>query len=298
MQRQLMNCMLHASAFLTRRILRVILGCVLLCVVSPNDCRVMAEKPASVSRNGAAKELEIARECLEKMLRIAGEFRFEMPDDQPPAEIHPQALLRWNNPVSTVRDGILGVYLTEGRPVGFVEIQLHASGTIIHEFSSVLDKDVELQRDSKSFWTPADTWSKYLRIESMPPPAPKKTQRLLQMKMLARKFAILDQFGFQDDDITPYTLRLMPNPIYRIEENEALIDGACFVFAQGTNPEAVLLVEAVREDERSVYRCLIVPSTIYALRATFDGDVVWQKPRHKVFNEKKGPYLAGRYMPD
>ena len=34
----------------------------------------------------------------------------------------------------------------------------------------------------------------------------------------------------------------------------ALIDGAVFAFVQGTDPEAVLLIEAVRRDDRTVWQ--------------------------------------------
>jgi len=297
-----LNCMFHASGFPIRRRLPMMLSFgLLLCVVIQTHCAVVAEETAAASRNGNSEEEDAATERLETMLRIGAEFQFQLPDEQPPAKFHPQALLRWTNPVSTVRDGIVGVYVSEGRPVGFVEIQMHDTGRVAHEFSSISDQEVVLKRGDKPFWIPADDWSTYLRIEGAPKPSAKKTQRLVQMKMIARKFQIVDEFGLREGEITPYTLRLLPNPVYRFNfdgEGE-IVDGAFFVFAQGgTDPEAVLWIEAVKQAEQSFYRCVFAPSTIFELTASADGEVIRHKPRRLVFDERKGDHFAGGYKPE
>ena len=68
-------------------------------------------------------------------------------------------------------------------------------------------------------------------------------QRLRQMRHYAGEFTS-DQT--RRDGITRDN-RLLTQPIYRYRGTESpLIDGAVFVFAQGTNPEVYLLLEAYR----------------------------------------------------
>jgi hypothetical protein len=89
----------------------------------------------------------------------------------------------------------------------------------------------------------------------------------------------------------------MPQPVYRYEEADEKVDGGMFVFAQGTNPEAVLLLEAFGEGKKG-WRFGFAPSTTYELTARLGGDegpVVWSKPRYQVFGGQSGPYLADFY---
>ena len=88
----------------------------------------------------------------------------------------------------------------------------------------------------------------------------------------------------------------MPQPVYRYEEPDENIDGGLFVFAQGTNPEAVLLLEARRDSEKAGWRYGFAQTTIYELSAHLDGEegpVVWTKPRYKFFDMPTGPYRSG-----
>jgi hypothetical protein len=67
-------------------------------------------------------------------------------------------------------------------------------------------------------------------------------ERLQQMKDLAKQLTASygggpDQKGLE--------LRLLPEPMHRYADaGSGLLDGAIFVFAHGSNPEIVLLVEA------------------------------------------------------
>ena len=275
---------------------------IITCLFYAGGVNVLAQKqPKSPSpqRNGLAETNSgKSQKRLQFMLKAASRFRFEFPEEKgAEASLHPKALLRWSNPISTVRDGMIGMYKLGDRPISFVEFQMHASGTVIHEFNIASRKAVELKRDGRTIWKPLQRWSVYRELTDAPDPASDKLKRLTQMKRLARRFKVTDQFGWEEDDITPYELRLMPNPVYRYGNSDRVIDAACFIFAQGTNPEAILLLEAVESGDETGWRYLFVPSTIYELTVRLDGKVVWEKPRYKVFGNSKGPYYASRYQP-
>jgi hypothetical protein len=63
------------------------------------------------------------------------------------------------------------------------------------------------------------------------------------LRQLAREFTVAERHRGE-----PNVLRLLTQPIDRYQDPEAGIeDGAAFVFAYGTNPELVLLLECDRD---------------------------------------------------
>jgi hypothetical protein len=65
--------------------------------------------------------------------------------------------------------------------------------------------------------------------------------RLSQMRTISREFTVQKT----DREKVSRELRLLPQPVYRYPEDAMSgLDGALFVFVQGTRPEVSLLVEA------------------------------------------------------
>ena len=67
------------------------------------------------------------------------------------------------------------------------------------------------------------------------------------MRRAVRAFHFVDNWGETGTTAkSEWELRLMPTPLLRYSSaTNKIIDGALFAFAQGTNPEALVLVEAV-----------------------------------------------------
>jgi hypothetical protein len=69
--------------------------------------------------------------------------------------------------------------------------------------------------------------------------------------------------------------------VFRYDLQEAktahpdLIDGALFAFVQGTDPEVLLLLEAVRHDKGPRWQFACARATAGGLEAKLDGQVVW-----------------------
>jgi hypothetical protein len=58
-----------------------------------------------------------------------------------------------------------------------------------------------------------------------------------------------------DPDGTRWDLRLLRQPLYRYNDDRGdLVDGAVFCFAQGTNPDVIVVLEARREDNDLVWQ--------------------------------------------
>ncbi len=245
----------------------------------------------------ALSEKEKAERRMKFMMQALGRYEVVYPGEPPQvAKLHEKPLLRWTNPVTVVKDGTLAVYTRGGRPDVVCEFQIHNEQTAAAEFSAIRVEGMQLQRDGQTVFRADHGWFKFQDLPDAPRPAEKPAQRLGQMRKLAERFAVVDRFGWNEDEIQRYNLRLMPQPVYRYEEPGEKIDGGLFVFAQGTNPEAVLLLEARLDGEHPGWRYGFAPTTIYELNAHLDGEdgpVVWSKPRYKFFDMPTGPYRSG-----
>lgn len=96
------------------------------------------------------------------------------------------------------------------------------------------------------------------------------------MKDLARRF----KCRLTSADGKSEELRLLPRPLYRYKtERKDLVDGALFTFVQGTDPEAVLVLEAAVSDGKAKWRYALARSTGVAVEADLDGETIWSEPR-------------------
>jgi hypothetical protein len=70
---------------------------------------------------------------------------------------------------------------------------------------------------------------------------------------------------------------LLSQPIHRFAADKAgIVDGALFAFAEGTDPEALLLLEAVRGEGQSLaWRYTLARLTSRPLEADLDEGRVW-----------------------
>lgn len=109
-----------------------------------------------------------------------------------------------------------------------------------------------------------------------PIPAATAAGRLAQMRRLSEQFSI----RMEPMDEQPTQLRLLPQPIYRYEDNAAgVVDGAVFSFAEGTDPEALLMLEAVRKPNAEAYwQYSLAKMTSRPIVARRHDEVVWSVP--------------------
>jgi hypothetical protein len=96
-------------------------------------------------------------------------------------------------------------------------------------------------------WAPKAAGVEFREIPGAPAPAAGAAEQLRQMRDLANRFTARE---FWHVTAQHYPLRLLPHPIDRYSDAKSgLIDGAIFIFANATNPEVLLLIEARRRGE-------------------------------------------------
>lgn len=134
-------------------------------------------------------------------------------------------------------------------------------------------------------------------IEGAEPPANSPARRLVQMRELARRF----RASSYKDDGAPNELRLMPQPLFRYQDNaQGTVDGALFAFAEGNDAEALLLIEATTSARGAGgrWRYTLARMTSYRVAVRLDDQEVfvveayWKEPR-----KSEAPYSEARDGP-
>ncbi len=129
-------------------------------------------------------------------------------------------------------------------------------------------------------WSPETSGVEFKEIPGAPAPAETAAARLRQMKVLADRFKVT-MTGWKPDRSDREELRLLPKTLYRAQPGEPTgqdpgwIDGGVFAFVQGTDPEAILLLEAVRPNGRLHWQYACARATSAGLEARLDKTVVW-----------------------
>jgi hypothetical protein len=83
--------------------------------------------------------------------------------------------------------------------------------------------------------------------------------------------------GWRADRSDRTELRRLPRELYRYQpEKPPVIDGAVFAFVMGTDPEALLMIEAVQGPDHTDWQYAFVRETSASLQARHVDQVVWK----------------------
>jgi hypothetical protein len=226
-----------------------------------------------------------------------GRYTIKVTGHDEPATVS-DACLRWTNPVSGSKDGVLAVFtFGGGRPAVIGQFFHVGPKRWVNEFAIIATDDVTIMRSGQRFWKPAEYICKFADVPDAPTPSEKAPLRLAQMRKIAGDFTVVDQFGWEEAKITPHNLRLLTQPVYRYAEEGKIIDGALFVYAVGTDPECNLLIEAYSDEKGARYRYALAPMSIYQLEARYKDREVWGIERRIVFGGDCSKYYALTYGP-
>jgi hypothetical protein len=206
----------------------------------------------------------------------------------------------WTNPVRTRgQDGACYVWTCEGRAEVFgCFFSFPAIGPrmLYHEFHSLSPSVLDVQRAGShaQTWTPLAPGIRIVPIAGAPGPAPSAPQRLAQMRTLARDFSA----SSRDRKDRLWELRLLPQPLYRYESTDPdVLDGALFTFvtSAGTDPEALLLIEARQPgpNDSPIWHHAIARFTDLQLSVRHKGNEVFSIPL--IPENSPDPDLKHRY---
>jgi hypothetical protein len=242
---------------------------ILICMV----INVVAAVACSQDKS-AEPQLPDRKEWLAQRAREFASYRFEI-DDAPhrPLTLEPTPILDWTNPERDTFFGATFVWTYEGRP----ELIGSAYGrgkSLRHEFHSLSTQPIVAERSGSRVhrFAPGIQWRE---LEGAPQPAASYALRLPQMRRQAERFEM--KMIFWRPREVHHPLRRLPQPVYRSPAS-ALDEVALFVFAQGTDPECVLLLEAKSD---KTWRYAFARQNEGTLQADLDGKQVLDMPPHQ-----------------
>lgn len=183
-------------------------------------------------------------------------------------KLREEPIIKWSNPVSGA-EGSVFVWTSDGRPIALAKCHLNSRNSYhVETLISISDNRLRMSESEQVSWEPTEPGVKFETLADLGLPAGTESLRLAQMRRAAREFRFVDHWGETGTTAkSEWELRLMPAPLLRYSSaSNKIIDGALFAFAQGTNPEAIVLIEAVETANGRVWRAAPSRLTGYQVR--------------------------------
>jgi hypothetical protein len=213
-------------------------------------------------------------------------------------KVEPTSVLRWTNPGMGRVYGDLYLWIADGRPE--VVMSLFKTWEPAHGFHAEMHSlaltAVEAERDGKIVWQPLKPGVTLQDVPDAAKPAA-ASQRLSQMRALAREFSAELTDYRRNDAGERQALRLLTQPMYRYQSTDAeLLDGAMFAFVLGTDPEVFLLLEARRSKETPRWQFGLARMNNDSLAVSYKDREVWRIKRAEAEYEDRlhAPYILMR----
>ena len=236
------------------------------------------------------------------MRRIAEGVEVAIIDDGPrEVEMIAEPLFRFNDPARDFSDGSIWGFGKKGRPTALLSLSLHPNnGTLgwLYEINSLTSRPVQATIPGMPNWSTRAAGLEFKSVPDAPAPAAKDAARRRQFREISARFAGFESFRKTPDaKLERYELRLLPRPIYSYSDPDAgLIDGAIFLMTYGTNPEIVLVIEVVRENEKLAWRYAMTRISYAELHVEFDKHEIWTQPHLQGTNATNPYWLFFRPM--
>jgi hypothetical protein len=211
-----------------------------------------------------------------------------------PLALQPEPVLTWSNPIVGEIYGNVFIWTSKGRPevVGSLHKWYSPHHHSAIEFLSLSTGQLVAHwNGSTAFWTPARPGIELKPIPEAPRPASTPSQRLRQIRELAKDFSGRERLYEETERET----RLLAQPVYRYSDcQEPVIDGALFAFVQGTDPETFLLIEARRVDGKPQWRYALARMNHVAMRVSYRGKEIWAAPLlpFAQVQDRRAPYAT------
>jgi hypothetical protein len=215
-----------------------------------------------------------------RMKELAGSFQvFAVPGKkQSEAKLVAEPVLRYGDSTRKNDEGSLWIWQSGGRPTAIAGIEFYPSrpkeAAWLFEIASLSSERISVQRGDDLAWTAKEPGAKWQPIANADPPADKPVRRLAQMKELSRRFTAHER------ETTEGRLELRPltSPLYRYSDAASdVLDGAIFSFANGTNPEVLLVLEAYKVKGATQWRFALAQMTGAKVIVLQDGKQVWER---------------------
>ena len=226
------------------------------------------------------------------------------PSQTSSTELLARPVLRWRN-TARGQDGeaMFVIWHRDGHPLAMASIYPWA-GNLMHEFDLLARKPGLVAKSKEDvIWMPTSAGVDFRKVPDAKVPGASHAARLREMKVLAARFEGT-MTGWNAADSDNEKLRLLPRPLYRYqvspedETTDVPLDGALFAFATGTDPEIVLVLEAVGTGDVMTWEYACIRATSGGLEMRLDGTVVWTAAKFPVQSPEKPHYTQQVPVPE
>ncbi len=265
---------------------------------------LLAEDPAvpkPVTSDSAEKQNIEAAFTMTR--EAAKKYEFEIRGVDQPAVLREQPILRWSNPERGQVYGNVFLWTDRGRPVvvGSLFKWFSPFKHMSHEFHSLSVGEIAAKHELREVWRSTQPGVVFAAVPDAPAVAATPAGRLTQMRQLARQFTArsVDREGLKAE------LRQLTQPVYRYELDKdqtsaELLDGALFVFVQGTDPDAWLLLETYKPADLAAaqWQFAVARMNSIEINVEHNGRQAWHcdiLPFRDVATTHKLPYTSFKF---
>jgi hypothetical protein len=241
------------------------------------------------------KEQESRREeQLKKMMRSASQYILTSADDPKRRfKFHDTAIMRFTNPVGHTKDGAIYVWSDRGLPQAILKLLTVEVGSSFysHEWLSLSESGLSAEREGKVIWNPSERGLTFQELPDAPKPADSPAERLRQMKSLSAKFSAT--YTARHLDSKPFELRLLSQPLMRVEpgkETECR-DCSVFAFVQDGDPVGLLLFEDRQTKDGHQWHYACASMVTGPLTVRYGDKEVFSLEKDYKLRDPKRPYL-------
>ncbi len=192
---------------------------------------------------GKSRDEVLAGQRLDAMQKRVAAADVDSRESGFPTKFAAKPIFRFSDPARGCVAAAVWKLGDKGRPKALITTELHRTTygkpCIGYEYSSLTATKFSVASDDIR-WSPVGTLYEFKAIPNAPVPDKTPPRRLIQMREIAKRFAAVEEV-----DKERCELRLLTQPVDRyVPSNAENADGAIFLFAFGTNPEVVLILES------------------------------------------------------
>ncbi len=247
-------------------------------------CVVVWASAQCFSQEGESKgELTESEKLIQASLK-----RYKLYRDNEAEPLKPLVVLSWNNPVAgSIQKCQSVLFIGNGQAKAAACIWMSSSNQLYHEFGPICRGRLRGELDGNEVWAFEPGSRVFKKVPKAEAPAADRRLRLRQMKQLIGRFSATELRNRQGE-AARVELRLLAKPLYRYEkESTVILDGAVFCFADTTDPEALVIIEAVRNGDKLSWEYAFARRTTLPVEGHLDGETVWSTDQvgYDAFNQ-------------
>ncbi len=219
---------------------------------------------------------------LHRMKSIAEKFEVETAWESKPvaAKLKSNPLLKYNDSTRRNHESTLWLWTERELPSALMAVEFYPNDPRgprwLFEIVSLSNSKIGVARGGDWKWQAKQPGVIRKPVPGDLKPADKPALRLSQARQIRQRFAAHEKEG----TVGRIELRPLSTPLYRYaDEATGVIDGAIFAFANGTNPEVLLLLEAQRDaaTKQDIWTYGFAQMTGAEVYASLDEREVWSQ---------------------